>query len=183
MGKGTGLGLATVYGIVKQNHGFINVSSEPGVGTTFTIYLPRHLDAGEPARTMGAADRVSRGDETILVVEDDPAVLKLTVRMLAGQGYTVLAAHSPAEALRVAEESGAEIHLVMTDVVMPVMNGRELAATLLSLHPHLKHLFTSGCTADVIARHGVLEEGVHFLQKPFDIGELAAKVREALEGD
>ena len=116
-------------------------------------------------------------------MEDDPAVLKLTVRMLAGQGYTVLAARSPAEAIRVAGESGAHIHLVMTDVVMPGMNGRELAAKLLALHPHLKRLFTSGYTADVIAHHGVLEEGVHFLQKPFAIGDLTAKVREVLEED
>jgi PAS domain S-box-containing protein len=182
VGKGTGLGLATVYGIVKQNHGFINVYSELGVGTTFTIYLPRHLDAGGSARTMGVADRVIRGHETILVVEDDPAVLKMTVRMLAGQGYTVLAARSAVEAIRLAGEYGTAIHLVVTDVVMPGMNGRELAAKLLSLYPHLKRLFTSGYTADVIAHHGVLEEGMHFLQKPFSISELATKVREALDG-
>jgi PAS domain S-box-containing protein len=183
VGKGTGLGLAMVYGIVKQNHGVIDVYSEPGVGTTFTIYLPRHLVAPEAVRVAGATDRTNRGHETILVVEDDPAVLKLTVRMLAGQGYTVLAARSPAEAIRVAGESGPHIHLVMTDVVMPGMNGRELAAKLLSLHPHLKRLFTSGYTADVIAHHGVLEEGVHFLQKPFALGDLAAKVREVLDGE
>ncbi len=183
VGKGTGLGLAMVYGIVRQNHGAIDVHSEPGVGTTFTIYLPRHPDPGGPARTTRASGRVSRGHETILVVEDDPAVLTLAARMLAGQGYTVLAARSPAEAIRVAKESGADIHLVMTDVVMPGMNGRELAAKLLSLHPHLKRLFTSGYTADVIAHHGVLEEGVHFLQKPFDVGGLATKVREVLEGN
>jgi PAS domain S-box-containing protein len=183
VGKGTGLGLATVYGIVKQNHGFIDVCSEPGVGTTVTIYQPRHPDAGGPARTMCAADPVRLGDETILVVEDDPAVRKMTVRMLAGQGYTVLAARSPVEAIRVAGESGAEIHLVMTDVVMPGMNGRELATTLLTGYPHLKRLFTSGYTADVIADHGVLEEGVHFLQKPFSVRELAVKVRQVLDGN
>ena len=182
-GKGTGLGLATVYGIVKQNHGFIDVYSERGVGTAITIYLPRHPDAGGSVRSTGATGRVSRGHETILVVEDDLAVLKMTVRMLAGQGYTVLAACSPAEAIRVAGESGTEIHLVMTDVIMPGMNGGELAATLLSRHPHLKRLFTSGYAADVIAHHGVLDEGVHFLQKPFTIHDLAVKVREVLAGE
>jgi PAS domain S-box-containing protein len=180
LGKGTGLGLATVYGIVKQNHGFINVYSEPGIGTTFRIYLPRHgVEAGH-SRPARPAEPASGGHETILVVEDDPAVLKMTTRMLARLGYTVLAAHSPVEAIRVAGESGAEIHLLMTDVVMPEMNGRDLAATLLSLHPHLKRLFTSGYTANVIAHHGVLDQGVHFLQKPFSASDLAAKVREVL---
>ena len=180
-GKGTGLGLSTVYGIVKQNHGFINVYSEPEQGTTFTIYLPRHVVEAGQARTTRAADPASRGHETILLVEDDPALLNMTTRMLAGQGYTVLAAGSPAEAIRVAGEHAGEIHLVMTDVVMPEMNGRDLAAKLLSLSPHLKCLFTSGYTADVIAHQGVLDEGVQFLQKPFSVHDLAAKIREVLD--
>ena len=178
IGKGTGLGLATVYGIVKQNMGYIDAHSEPGKGTTFTIYLPRYLGEDIRTETTAAPDSSRRGHETILVVEDDPAVLKMTTRLLASQGYTVLAAGSPDEAIRVAAESVAEIHLLMTDVVMPGMNGRDLAATLLSLYPHLKRLFTSGYTADVIARHGVLEAGMHFLQKPFSADDLAAKIRE-----
>jgi CheY-like chemotaxis protein len=181
MGKGTGLGLSTVYGIVKQNHGFISVYSEPDQGTTFTIDLPRHVIETGQARTTRAAEPASRGHETILLVEDDPAVLNMTSRLLAGQGYTVLAAGCPAEAIRVAGEHAAEIHLVMTDVVMPEMNGRDLAARLLSLSPNLKCLFTSGYTANVIAHHGVLDEGVQFLQKPFSVQDLAAKIREVLD--
>ena len=180
IGKGTGLGLATVYGIVKQNNGFINVYSEPGQGTTFTIYLPRHAGKAAQARTEGAAEPAARGHETILLVEDEPAILKLTTTMLEQQGYTVLAAGTPGEAIRLAEEHAGEIHLLMTDVVMPEMNGRDLAKNLLSLYPNLKRLFMSGYTADVIAHHGVLDEGVHFIQKPFSMKDLAAKVREAL---
>jgi PAS domain S-box-containing protein len=181
MGEGTGLGLSSVYGIVEQNHGFIEVFSKPGVGATFTIYLPRHPNTGESVGTQRASDPAGRGHETILVVEDEPAVLKMTTRMLVAQGYTVLAARSPAEAIRLAGESAAEIQLVMTDVIMPGMNGADLAAHLRSLSPHLKWLFTSGYTADVIVRHGVLEDGVHFLQKPFSVRALAANVREALD--
>jgi CheY-like chemotaxis protein len=181
MGQGTGLGLSMVYGIVKQNHGFINVYSEPEQGTTFTIYLPRHVTEAGQARTTRAAKPASRGHETILLVEDDPAVLTMTTRMLTGQGYTVLAARAPVEAIRVAGEQAAEIHLVMTDVVMPEMNGRDLAATLLALYPNLKRLFASGYTANVIAHNGVLDEGMPFLQKPFSLHDLAAKVREVLD--
>jgi PAS domain S-box-containing protein len=185
IGKGTGLGLATVYGIVKQNYGFINVYSEPGQGTTFTVHLPRHRDPGEPARTMttGAVGQLSRGHETILVVEDDPAVLKLTVRMLEELGYTVVAAQSPGEAIRLTGGCTADIRILVTDVIMPGMNGPDLAAALLALSPQLKCLYVSGYTADVITHRGVLEEGVHFLQKPFAIGELAAKIREMLDGN
>jgi PAS domain S-box-containing protein len=181
LGQGTGLGLSTVYGIVKQNQGFVNVYSEPEQGTTFTIYLPRHVTEAGQARTTRAAKPASRGHETILLVEDDPAVLTMTTKMLTGLGYTVLAARSPVEAIRVAGEQAAEIHLVMTDVVMPEMNGRDLAATLLALYPNLKCLFASGYTANVIAHHGVLDEGVQFLQKPFSVHDLAAKVREVLD--
>jgi len=180
MGKGTGLGLATVYGIVKQNNGFINVHSEPGQGTTFTIYLPRHM--GTAARMQMEAPREpdARGHETILLVEDEPAILELITIMLERQGYTILAAPTPGEAIRLAREHAGEIHLLMTDVVMPEMNGRDLAKNLLSLYPHLKRLFMSGYTANVIAHHGVLDEGVYFIQKPFSINELAAKVREVM---
>ena len=181
MGKGTGLGLATVYGMVKQNNGFIDVYSEPGQGTTFKIYLPRHAaEAGRTAK-MDAAQPAARGHETILLVEDEPMILDIAVKMLERQGYTVLAAATPGEAIRLAREHAGEIHLLMTDVVMPEMNGRDLAKNLLSLYPNLKRLFMSGYTADVIAHHGVLDEGVQFIQKPFSVQTLAVKVREVLD--
>jgi len=181
MGKGTGLGLATVYGIVKQNHGFVNVYSEPNLGTTFTIYLPRHLGSGIRAPSEHAPEAAVRGHETILVVEDEAAILSLSARVLEQQGYTVLAAGTPGEAIRLAHEHGEAIDLLMTDVVMPEMNGRVLARNLLALYPDLKRLFMSGYTADVIAHHGVLDHGVHFIQKPFSVQALAAKVREVLD--
>jgi PAS domain S-box-containing protein len=183
MGKGTGLGLATVYGIVKQNNGFINVYSEPGHGTRFTIHLPRHSGKTEQARGIEAEGPALRGQETILLVEDEPASLKLITKMLERQGYSVLAAGTPGEAIRVAREHSGEIHLLLTDVVMPEMNGRDLARRLLSLYPNLKRLFASGYTANVIAHQGVLDEGMHFIQKPFSRKELAAKVREALDSE
>ena len=181
VGKGTGLGLATVYGVVKQNNGFVNVYSEPGQGTTFTIYLPRQVAKAGPARTEGAAGPAMRGQETILLVEDEPALLEMGKRMLESYGYRVLAAGTPDAAIRLAEEHAGEIHLLVTDVVMPEMSGRDLAKNLLSLYPHLKRLFMSGYTANVIAHHGVLDEGVQFIQKPFPIKGLAAKVREVLD--
>jgi CheY-like chemotaxis protein len=183
VGAGTGLGLATVYGIVKQNDGFINVYSEPGQGTTFSIYLPRHADKAEQASTEDAAEPLVRGHETILLVEDEPAILEMTAEMLQLHGYVVLAALTPGEAIRMAREHAGEIHLLMTDVVLPEMNGRDLARNLLSIYPHLKRLFTSGYSANVIAHRGVLDDGVHFLEKPFSMKGLAAKVREALESN
>ncbi len=183
MGKGTGLGLATVYGIVQQNNGFINVYSEPGQGTTFNIYLPRHATQAERAAMTGAAEPVARGHETILLVEDEPLILDMTREMLETQGYTVLPAATPGEAIRLAREYAGGIHLLMTDVVMPEMNGRDLAKNLLSLFPHLRRLFMSGYTANVIAHHGVLDEGVPFIQKPFTMKDLAAKIKEVLEKD
>ena len=183
VGQGTGLGLATVYGIVKQNGGFMDVDSEPDKGTTFTIYLPRQVAKAEQIRKEGPTSPAAQGHETVLVVEDEPAILKISTRMLETQGYTVLAARTPGEAIHLAREHAAEIHLLMTDVVMPEMNGRDLAKNLLSLYPQLKRLFMSGYTADVIAHQGVLDEGVHFIQKPFSAKDLFAKVREALEGE
>jgi len=180
MGKGTGLGLATVYGIVQQNEGGIDIRTTPGLGTTFEIYLPRHAGAEAVATGRPVAAAAPRGTETILLVEDELAILKMTKRMLEQQGYTVLAAATPGEATRLATIRDDEIDLLITDVIMPEMNGQDLATHLLSLRPHLRYLFMSGYTADIVAPHGVLDEGVHFIQKPFSIGGLATKVREAL---
>jgi CheY-like chemotaxis protein len=182
-GKGTGLGLATVYGIIKQNNGFINIYSEPDHGTTVKIYLPRHFGKGEAARHEGAQTPAAKGRETILIVEDEPALLNMSRRMLEKQGYQVLSAATPGEALSLAGEYRGNIDLLMTVVVMPEMNGRELAKNILILYPEIKCLFNSGYTADIIALHGVLDEGVHFLQKPFSTNILAAKVREVLDGN
>jgi CheY-like chemotaxis protein len=183
VGKGTGLGLATVYGMVKQNNGFINVYSEPGHGTRFTIYLPRYESMTASLPEQAPVQVMTRGSETILVVEDEPALLKMTTMMLEKQGYTVLAANTPGEAIRLAREYPGHINLLLTDVVMPEMNGSELAGNLLSIYPDLKRLFMSGYTANVIAHHGVLDEGVHFIQKPFSLKNLGAKLREALDCD
>ena len=181
-GQGTGLGLATVYGIVKQNHGFINVYSEPGQGSTFKIYLPRH--AANLAETSAAPLPVATptGAETVLLVEDEEALLKLSAQLLERLGYTVLAASGPHQAIQLAEAHPGVIHLLLTDVIMPDMSGRDLRQRLSTLRPDLKCLFMSGYTANVIAHHGVLDGGVHFLQKPFSREALAAKVREALYG-
>lgn len=181
IGKGTGLGLATVYGIVKQNNGFINVYSESGHGTTFKIYLPRYVDkASRPEPT--SSQQVVRGHEMILLVEDEPDILNIAREMLESFGYSVLAARTPGEAVKLAEEHTGEINLLITDVIMPEMNGRELAKRLLSFYPDMICMFMSGYTDDVIAHRGVLEEGVNFIQKPFSLQSLSAKVREALDG-
>ena len=182
VGEGTGLGLATVYGIVKQNDGFINVYSEPGHGTTFKIYLPRFEAEAAQAQAETAAKPLQRGTETVLLVEDEEAILDIGQAILEELGYTVLTAGTPGEAIRLAGEYAGDIHLLITDVVMPEMNGRELAERLTAMKPGLKCLYMSGYTADVIAHRGVLDEGVHFIQKPFSMKDLAAKVREVLEG-
>lgn len=181
VGKGTGLGLAMVYGIVRQNDGFIDVASALGRGTTFKIYLPRHFDEEELLVGSAVAEvAVCGGKETLLLVEDELAILEMTTVMLQRQGYTVLAAATPLEAIASAKKHAGEIHLLLTDVIMPEMNGKELALRLLSIHPTIKRLFMSGYSADVIAHHGVLNEDVNFLQKPFSMMELNAKVREVL---
>lgn len=182
-GKGTGLGLATIYGIVKQNNGFINVYSELNRGSTFRIYLPRHIGKARLMYETEAKFQEVQGHETILLVEDEPSILKMTTMMLERHGYTVLSANTPGEAHRLARESASEIHLLITDVVMPEMNGRDLAKKLLTFYPNLKRLFMSGYTANVIAHHGVLDEGVHFIQKPFSKKDLAAKVRSVLASE
>jgi two-component system, cell cycle sensor histidine kinase and response regulator CckA len=182
MGKGTGLGLATVYGIVKQNEGFINVYSEPGQGTVFRIYLPRYIGEGVETKIKGSGAPSTQGrNETILLVEDEPIILEIGTAMLEELGYRVVAVGRSSEAIRLTETYAGEIHLLMTDVVMPEMNGRELAERVVSIKPDIKCLFMSGYTANVITHRGVLDEGVNFIQKPFSMQTLAAKVREVLD--
>jgi two-component system, cell cycle sensor histidine kinase and response regulator CckA len=181
VGKGTGLGLATVYGIVKQNEGLIDLRSEPGQGTVFTIYLPRHVGKDARARSDAMIPTLQPGQETILLVEDEAPLLTVTQRILQKRGYQVLTASTPGQAIQVAREHAGNIDLLITDVVMPEMNGRDLAKNFLSLYPQAKRLFMSGYTADVIAHQGVLDEGVCFIQKPFSAEDLAATVRRVLE--
>lgn len=183
VGQGTGLGLATVYGIVKQNSGHICVYSEKGIGTTFKVFLPRYVNKQAQAQLEAVREPVRRGHETILLVEDEQSMLRLIKRIIERLGYTVLAARSPGEAIRLATEYSGPIHLLVTDVIMPEMNGRQLARSLLTFCPNLKRLFMSGYTADVIAHHGVLDAGVHFIQKPMSMSDLAAKLREALDSE
>lgn len=181
-GQGTGLGLATVYGIVKQNNGFINVHSEPGKGTTFKIYLPRHIENVPQIDKEDQKEPVANGGETILLVEDEPVILKMGKIMLESLGYQVLTADLPIKAINIAKDHAGAIDLLMTDVIMPEMSGRDLAQNILSTIPHIKCLFMSGYTADIIAKDGILDEGMHFIQKPFSRKELALKVRSALVG-
>ncbi len=181
-GRGTGLGLATVYGIVKQNQGFINVYSEPEQGTTFKIYLPRYAASDPVSARVPESAVAPTGAETVLLVEDEEALLKLGQLLLERLGYTVLAASSPSAALKLAETYPGVIHLLLTDVIMPEMSGRDLWQRLGALRSGLKCVFMSGYTANVIAHHGVLDEGVHFLQKPFSREVLATKIREVLYG-
>lgn len=181
MGKGTGLGLSMVYGIVKQNSGFINIYSEPDKGTSCRIYLPRHASGGEKTVAEEPQKAAAQGWETILVVEDEPAILNLSRIILEELGYKVLTAGTPDEAIRLAGEHAGDIHLLFTDVVMPKMNGWDLANALSSPYPGLKVLYTSGYTENVIAHRGVLDEGVNFISKPFSRKKLGAKVREVLD--
>jgi len=180
LGKGTGLGLATVYGIVKQNNGFIYAYSEPGNGTTFKIYLPR-IAAESMAATVISKTEAPRGRrETILLVEDDKLLNSICRRFLEDIGYKVLAAETPAEALKMVDQHPGDIHVLLTDVVMPGMDGRQLATRISAVKPGVKVVFMSGYTADVIAQRGVLDEGVQFLSKPFTRDDLARKLREVL---
>ena len=179
-GKGTGLGLAMIYGIIKQNKGFINVYSEPGHGTTIKIYLPAYRREDRVLTGIKKIQPAPRGHETILLVEDEPAILNMATVMLEKLGYVVKAARTPGDAIMLASGHGEQIQLLITDVVMPEMNGQELAKRILAIHPGLKHLFMSGYTANVIAHHGVLDKGVNFIQKPFSMEQLGDKVREAL---
>jgi CheY-like chemotaxis protein len=178
-GKGTGLGLAMVHGIVEQNGGFVSVYSEPGQGTTFRVYLPRTLEeCTPPARPAERSDHVAGG--TILVVEDEESVLRLTAALVESLGCNVIAAASGADAIEACRQDEPRIDVVLTDVVMPGMSGMELRDRLERLRPDIKILFTSGYTANVIAHHGMLDEGVHFITKPFGITDLARALRELL---
>jgi PAS domain S-box-containing protein len=178
-GRGTGLGLATVYGIVKQNEGFIHVYSEPGQGTTFKVYFPRHDVLF--AESKAVEPEIKTGNEKILLVEDEISILTLATTMLKRLGYHVLSASTPEEALKIAENLDSnDLQLLMTDVVMPGMNGRDLAEKICHFHPGIKCLFMSGYTADVIAHHGVLDEGIDFINKPFSKHDVALKIWEML---
>jgi PAS domain S-box-containing protein len=183
VGKGTGLGLSTVYGIIKQSSGYIWAYSEPGRGTAFKIYLPRVLQ-GEPEHASagrGPTGLAPGGAETILLAEDEGLVRELVIEILMQGGYTVLPARDGAEALRISEKHRGPIHLLITDVVMPRMNGRELARRMLSSRPEVKVIYISGYTENAIIHHGVLDPGMHFVQKPFRPSDLVRKVREVLD--
>ncbi len=181
-GHGTGLGLATVHGIVHQNGGFIGVYSEPGMGATMRIYLPRASSDAVKAEAERTDRAVSRGSGVILLVEDEEILLHLATRVLEGIGYAVLAAGTPEAAIGLAEGHPGSIDLLVTDLVLPEMNGHELADRISGLRPGIRRMFMSGYSADVVARRGMLSQGVSFLQKPFSIADFAAKVAEALAG-
>jgi CheY-like chemotaxis protein len=180
-GKGTGLGLATVFGIVKQSGGHVAVYSEPGGGATFKIYLPRVGGENPSAVTRLAQPVVPRGTETILLVEDEPALLALSRHLLSAQGYTVLEAGCGEKATRAAKQYEGTIHLLVTDVVMPGLSGRQVAERITALRPGVRVLFLSGYTDDAVIRHGVLQAESAFLQKPYTPAALAQKVREVLD--
>ena len=182
-GKGTGLGLATVYGIVKQNQGGIRVQSKPGLGSTFQVFLPRHFGEAPPSEGGGDSEEpASRGNETILLVEDEQTILVAATRMLESMGYRVLATDSPEEALRLAGKHEGQIQMLLTDVIMPEMNGPDLVRKLLASQPRIACLYMSGYTANLLAEQGVNEDSSNFIQKPFSRGSLARKVRSVLDG-
>jgi CheY-like chemotaxis protein len=182
-GKGTGLGLSTVYGIVKQSGGNIWFYSEPGHGTVFKIFLPRVVNAQQPLSPDSDAEYpiAKGGTETILVVEDEPQIRQMACEVLSECGYKLLVAANGVEALRILKEESAAIDLILTDVVMPEMNGRELAEHVAVARPAAKVLYMSGYTNDAIVRHGVLDSGTWFVQKPFSPDALARKIREVLD--
>ena len=180
-GKGTGLGLATVYGIVKQHEGYIWVESQPGKGTTFQIYLPRLEEEPKRGEVDAAASETAGGNETIMVVEDDKLVRKLACDILESNGYNVIEAQSPHEAKQIAERHQGRIHLLLSDVIMPQLSGKQLHEMLAPSRPDMKVLYMSGYPDDLIAHHGVLHSGIHFLQKPFSYDSLSRKIRETLD--
>jgi two-component system, cell cycle sensor histidine kinase and response regulator CckA len=180
VGRGTGLGLSTVYGIVNQNHGFIHVYSEPGQGTTFKIYLPR-CEEEIPPQERSKGGEAPKGQETVLLVEDEEPLLEIARSILEKQGYKVLQAATPVDALSIAAKHPAEIHLVIADVILPQMNGRELVERLQATRPGIQCLYMSGYTANVIAHRGILDRGLNFIEKPFSSESLSEKVREVLD--
>ncbi|MBW1780240.1 MAG: PAS domain-containing protein [Deltaproteobacteria bacterium] len=180
MGKGTGLGLATIDGIIKQNKGIIEVYSELDHGTCFKIYFPRFQGVVDLEKSVSEDKVICGKGETLLLVEDDPILIKMSQAMLKKLGYRVLAAESPTKAIRLAKENLGKIDLLLTDVVMPEMNGRELVENLVKIHPDLKWIYMSGYTADIISRHGVLQEGVFFLEKPFSKNNLSCLIHHVL---
>jgi signal transduction histidine kinase/CheY-like chemotaxis protein len=182
-GKGTGLGLSTVYGIVRQSGGHIAVYSEPGRGTSVKVYLPRALEAGETVRERDHDEPLPGGTETILLAEDEDRVRSLAAAVLAQQGYTVIEACDGLEAVEKARQHGGDIHLLVTDVVMPKMSGQELADRLRGERPGIKVLLSSGYTGDTVMHQGALDASTPFLQKPFTVRSLALKVRETLDAE
>jgi CheY-like chemotaxis protein len=180
-GKGTGLGLSTVFGIVQQSGGTIWLYSEPGAGTTFKIYLPQAEGSVERDSSATTGSAVTGGTETILLAEDEDQVRVVASNILREAGYHVLEARTPGEALLICEQHPVGIELLVTDVVMPKLNGRQLAERVTALRPGIKVLFMSGYTGDVVLHHGVLDAGVAFLQKPLTPDSLARKVREVLD--
>ncbi|MBF0573935.1 MAG: response regulator [Desulfamplus sp.] len=181
VGSFTGLELATVHGIVKQNKGFIKVYSEPEKKTAFTIYLPRYVENTQQVEKIESSTKpATRGNETVLLVEDEPMIMRMGEVILQSLGYKVLAAGSPEDAIRLAEKHSGEFDLLMTDVVMPGINGMEVAKKILSIYPHVRCLFMSGYPADMLNHNGILDEGIYFIKKPFSRRELADRIRQVL---
>ena len=176
VGQGTGLGLATVYGIVTQNNGFISVYSEPGKGSVFKLYLPRLMQ--EPVAEDKPAP-LAAVSATILLVEDEEMLLLMATRLLEELGYTVIQAESPQDAIGVCQKNQS-IDLILTDVVMPGMNGREMAQRIKAIRPDMKVLFMSGYTADIVAQRGIVDEGMHYIQKPLEMRKLNERIRQVL---
>ncbi len=179
-GQGVGLGLSTVYGIVKQNEGFIKFSTESGKGTSFRVYFQKYRGCPLSADMESQIERPAFGEETILIVDDENEILKLSKMILQKYGYQVVTASTPGQALRVAEEYGGEIHLLFSDIIMPEMNGHELSKKMLSIYPNIKTLFMSGYTADILAAHGGVEAGINVIQKPFSVKVMMQKVYDAM---